>query len=430
MPDPHLPATDSLSERFNHECRCISLDAQQLERELARHIGSPELMALLRSRFAGMFSSQTVLLPQARLQQMRGLIEAFEVAVAHPVYQQEVLARSPDIVRQGAARSRGVFFGYDFHVHHEGFGLIEVNTNAGGAMLNAVLARAQQACCEAMEPLLPSVAALDALEARFARMFREEWALCRSGVPLQTLAIVDDGPQDQYLYPEFLLFQHLLERDGLRVVIADPGALQLREGRLWLDDLAIDLVYNRLTDFVLDEPGHAVLRQAHLQDAVVLTPHPRAHALYADKRNLALLGAPDLLSQLGLSDAQQQALLQGIPRTVVVQAQQADALWAQRKQLFFKPFAGFGSRAAYRGDKLTRRVWDEIVQGGYIAQALVQPGERALAGSEHEQLLKFDVRAYVYAGEIQSVAARLYQGQTTNFRTPGGGFAPVYPAPD
>jgi hypothetical protein len=24
------------------------------------------------------------------------------------------------------------------------------------------------------------------------------------------------------------------------------------------------------------------------------------------------------------------------------------------------------------------------------------------------------------------VAARLYQGQTTNFRTPGGGFAPVF----
>jgi len=27
---------------------------------------------------------------------------------------------------------------------------------------------------------------------------------------------------------------------------------------------------------------------------------------------------------------------------------------------------------------------------------------------------------------VQWVAARLYQGQTTNFRTPGGGFAPVY----
>ena len=40
--------------------------------------------------------------------------------------------------------------------------------------------------------------------------------------------------------------------------------------------------------------------------------------------------------------------------------------------------------------------------------------------------MKADFRCYVYAGRIQCVAARLYQGQTTNFRTPGGGFAPVF----
>ena len=28
--------------------------------------------------------------------------------------------------------------------------------------------------------------------------------------------------------------------------------------------------------------------------------------------------------------------------------------------------------------------------------------------------------------QIVLAAARLYQGQTTNFRTPGGGFAPVF----
>ena len=39
--------------------------------------------------------------------------------------------------------------------------------------------------------------------------------------------------------------------------------------------------------------------------------------------------------------------------------------------------------------------------------------------------LKLDVRNYVYDGQVQLLAARLYQGQTTNFRTPGGGFAPV-----
>src|SRR3546814_9902622 len=38
---------------------------------------------------------------------------------------------------------------------------------------------------------------------------------------------------------------------------------------------------------------------------------------------------------------------------------------------------------------------------------------------------KMDVRLYTYCGELLLVASRLYQGQTTNMRTPGGGFAPV-----
>jgi hypothetical protein len=43
--------------------------------------------------------------------------------------------------------------------------------------------------------------------------------------------------------------------------------------------------------------------------------------------------------------------------------------------------------------------------------------------------LKADLRNYVYAGQVQLVAARLWAGQTTNFRTPGGGFAPVLSVP-
>lgn len=43
--------------------------------------------------------------------------------------------------------------------------------------------------------------------------------------------------------------------------------------------------------------------------------------------------------------------------------------------------------------------------------------------------LKFDVRAYAYDGRVLLLAARMYSGQTTNFRTPGGGFAPVVVVP-
>jgi len=71
-------------------------------------------------------------------------------------------------------------------------------------------------------------------------------------------------------------------------------------------------------------------------------------------------------------------------------------------------------------------VFGEILQGDYVAQKMAPPGERAISVDGAEAaLLKYDVRCYVYDGKIQLVAARLYQGQTTNFRTPGGGFALV-----
>ena len=54
------------------------------------------------------------------------------------------------------------------------------------------------------------------------------------------------------------------------------------------------------------------------------------------------------------------------------------------------------------------------------------PSERLVNVDGGETDLKLDVRAYAYGGQIQLLAARLYQGQTTNFRTSGGGFAPVF----
>jgi hypothetical protein len=188
----------------------------------------------------------------------------------------------------------------------------------------------------------------------------------------------------------------------------------------------VELVYNRLTDFYLEEPAHAALRAAYEAGAVVLTPHPRAHARYADKRNLVTLSDDSTLAALGVPEQTRAILVAGVPCTESVTPEQSDALWTERRKLFFKPAAGYGSKATYRGDKLTRRVWQEILRGNYVAQALVAPSERRLEIDSAETDLKLDVRAYVYDAAIQLVAARLYEGQTTNFRTPGGGFAPVF----
>ncbi len=168
---------------------------------------------------------------------------------------------------------------------------------------------------------------------------------------------------------------------------------------------------------------------AHEAGAVVLTPHPRTHALYADKRNLIALSDHKLLMQWGVSEADRALLGAVVPTTQPVSADNADALWASRRGLFFKPAAGFGARAAYRGDKLTRRVWGDILAGDYVAQALVPPSERLVRVQDDTQRLKLDLRAYTYRGELQLLAARTWTGQTTNFRTEGGGFAPVVVVP-
>ena len=168
---------------------------------------------------------------------------------------------------------------------------------------------------------------------------------------------------------------------------------------MWHRHQAIDFVYNRLTDFPLELPRHDALRLAYLGREVVLSPHPRAHALYADKRNLTLLCDETFLRTTGVSDEVTSTLLAGIPHTEVVTAENMDAMWANRRRLFFKPAAGYGSRAAYRGDKLTKRVWEEIVAGVYVAQALVVPSERRVADAEAGTALKVDVRNYAYDGE-------------------------------
>ena len=118
-----------------------------------------------------------------------------------------------------------------------------------------------------------------------------------------------------------------------------------------------------------------------------------------------------------------------MPRTELLTADNAQRLWAERKGFFFKPMSGYGSKATYRGDKLTTKTWAQISTQPYVAQALIPPSQRVVPVGDDRKTLKADVRAYAYDGQVQLFAARLYDGQTTNFRSDGGGFAPVFVTP-
>lgn len=423
-------ASSGALELLNQECFCISLDKAALSASLNRELGTPELSAMVQERCPYLFASQPVFVPALQIRQMGEVVRVVESVVAMPAYRELVLAGAPTVAQLVSAGPLGAFFGYDFHLTDGHLGLIEINTNAGGAMLNAVMARAHRACCADLGAMAPSLAEIENFETAMVEMFRHEWQLAERTAPLKSIAIVDSAPQGQYLYPEFLLFQQLFERHGIHAVIADPSDLEWRDVALHHEDLIVDLVYNRLTDFYLEQPESAALREAYLHEGVVLTPHPQAHALYADKRRLALLSDAAQLEALGVSRDIQKVLLEHVPHTEIVEAADEQSLWAARRSLFFKPVAGFGSRAAYRGDKLTKRVWQDILAGDYVAQAIVKPGERSTGDVSLPVPMKFDLRAYTYNAKVQWFSARVYKGQTTNFRTSGGGFAPVYTTPN
>jgi hypothetical protein len=316
--------------------------------------------------------------------------------------------------------------GYDFHLAADGPKLIEINTNAGGAFLNAPLARAQRACCA---PIEFQASSAGDFAAEIVGMFRREWSRQRGSGRLERVAILDDAPEAQHLFPEFRLAQALLRSQGIDALIGDPRDLVLDGDTVSLAGLAIDLVYNRLVDFAFENPAHAVLRDAYLDDRVVVTPSPHVYALFADKRNLSLLCDHEQLRAWGLGSPHLGVLQAATLPTLMVTADNAEALWQGRRDWFFKPAQGHASKAAYRGDKLTRRVWGEIMTADYVAQAYAAPGLRSVRHDGEAAELKVDVRLYAYDGQVLLTAARLYRGQTTNMRTPGGGFAPVLIAP-
>ena len=298
--DSLLAATEAVAEQLNLGCFCISLDRKELGEALDRAVRIEGFAQRLSASHPTLFSNVPVFVPSATLGKMMLIVDAVEDAAQLPAYRAAALSYAPPSAQLDFGPV-GAFMGYDFHLASDGPKLIEINTNAGGAFLNAFLAGAQHACCPEAEFQVRPLTESDFAE-RTARMFTAEWQLQRGGGQPALVAIVDDLPEQQHLYPEFQLAKEMLE--------------------------------------------------------------------------------------------------------------------------------GQGSKAAYRGDKLTRRVWHEIVRGEYVAQAFAAPTARNATLAGESIVLKTDIRLYAYAGELLLAAARLYQGQTTNMRTAGGGFAPVLEVTD
>jgi hypothetical protein len=370
------------------------------------------------------YARTLVALERADFDQIRRSVAALHGIAHQDAYQTRVDADAGEVERHRVANT-AVFMGYDFHLTPDGPRLIEINTNAGGALLNG-LHTASLCDPVALACLCSELVPVETIRDRIVATFEAELRAAHPGAALRRVAIADDQPGEQFLRGEFDLFRALFASAGIDATICDVRELRWDGARLALGENPLDLVYLRDTDWRLEDARSRALRTAYLADAVVVTPSPREHHLLANKQRLTLFSSADALRELGATAEEITLLETVIPETRFLNDMGVDAAWRTRRDWVFKPAAAFASRAVYRGDKISRRKLDEIAQlGGFVAQRRVEPGEVEVATGEGPRRMKFDVRAYVYRDDVLLLGARAYEGQVTNLRTPGGGFSAI-----
>lgn len=353
-------------------------------------------------------------LPRKDLWQMLRLVRLLFHLSRRDHYRQRVFPELPEVARFDPGHA-ALMMGYDFHLSPQGPRLIEINTNAGGGYV-AWLSEAQ-----AHEEYPIQLSAR--IEKRLLGSFAEEWRLfSRSAAPLRRSVILDENPSAQPLYPEMVACRDWLRSQGIACEIVAPEQLQAGGDGVFLNAERIDLVYNRHCDFFLEETALTGLRQAYLARAVCLSPNPFAYGLLADKRRMILWSDPQQLTTLDLDQSDRDLLLEMVPHSRLLADCDPESLWDERKGLVFKPVTRFGSRGVLMGKSISRKRFAELDAHTTLVQQLVLP---SVEEDPEDGAYKVDLRLFVYRDRLLGVGARLYQGQVTNLRTEGGGFAPV-----
>lgn len=366
----------------------------------------------LRQRISSNLTSPNLLTLKSSLrEQAKEIVRAFDEIRELRPRSQALEAISPVVIDP---KNYSVLMSFDFHVdENDQLKLIEINTNASSSLIvdNSYGVRG-----------LPNGFTASFPETIMSS-FEVEHSLCRPGEKLQHVAIIDEKPEEQRLYAEFELFAELFRKRGYKVSIADPSELKFDNGRLRTNaSEAIDLVYNRHTDFYLEEPQNAHLKRAFEERSTCFSPNPHEYRLLADKDRLLELAQPGGVESLAISEKAKNSVRGCLLETREVKSFEPQELWAQRKQWFFKPRRSFGGKAVYRGDAVRRSAFELILKEDFVVQKYVPP-QTVLVSEDLE--FKTDLRFYSYRGEIQSACARLYRGQTTNAQTPGGGITPI-----
>lgn len=339
-----------------------------------------------------MISPYKITLPKRQYKEAVQAIKAICQLKTNPSFLSTLSSKIP------LAAPSSVLMSFDFYCHNSRLQLLEINTNASGIFLAFLL--------EQYHGVENGIQFDDV-----HHMFRRAFPKIKTGI-----AIVDESPLQQKTYFEQEQFLRFFEFHGYPAFIWDLKDITFNDPFFKKGSQQVKCIYNRCCDFYLSTPS--ALQEGYQQHPASINPHPYDYYLFADKLRLTQFGDPLFLESLNLTEEEIKSILNVVAHAKTVSDYDTDTLWKERKKLFFKPRQSYGSKGSYKGESLSKKVFEQIVSGNYIAQPYIQ------ADSQHG--FKYDLRFYVYDGTVLGVVARLFQGQVTNFQTENGGFASVF----
>jgi len=245
-------------------------------------------------------------------------------------------------------------------------------------------------------------------------------------------------------YNEFVMFRGHLTDLGIPCVIADPGEVEYRDGKLYAGDVAVDLVYKRvlLHELVQKLGVDTPLLRAVRDGKVCMVNSPRGKILHK-KASLAVLTDE---RNRGLFDAEAvQAIRDFVPWTRVVEERRTVHHEAEvdlvphvlrnRERFVLKPNDDYGGAGIVLGWTVDDAEWEQALARALAAPYIVQErvaipyepypsmdGDRVVVA---ERMI--DTAPFVsYGAHCDGVLTRLSTAALLNVTAGGGSTVPSF----
>lgn len=228
------------------------------------------------------------------------------------------------------------------------------------------------------------------------------------------IAIVDF--KETGITAEFEAFKKAYIEHGYNCVIADPRDLKYRDGKLYYEDMRIDLIYRRIVTVEFIEKSNEIpdLIEAYKDGAVCVVGSLRSQIMH-NKIIFKILHDEDTLSFL--SEEERNLIKNHIPITKEFGGDEKifEQVLKNKDSYIIKPIDSFASQGVNAGRDFSEEEWNDILikcwNKDYLVQEFIDPYTRPFVQFEDGKLkvrdFKLNIGVYMYNEKFAGVYTRI-----------------------